>query len=197
MELLLATHNLHKVQEIQSMLTSSSLSVTIKTLADFPNLQEVDEDAPTLEGNAVKKAASAFERTGLLSLADDTGLECYYLELRPGVRSARYAGDHVTYSENNEKLLNALSGVPPRRRTARFRSVIAIVGKGIREVVEGKVEGVILEAPRGNNGFGYDPLFTPVGFKKSYAEMALQEKNEVSHRSIALRSAIEVLKKVI
>lgn len=192
MEILLATNNRHKVKEISHLLGSAQF--TVKSLNDFPNIPPTIEDQPTLEGNALKKAREAFKATRMLTLADDTGLECYYLELKPGVLSARYAGENATYADNNAKLLNALKGVPPRRRNAHFRSVVAIIGKGIEKIVEGKVEGDILESPRGTNGFGYDPLFVPRGSRKTYAEMTLEEKNKVSHRAMALLKAVEVLK---
>lgn len=191
MEILIATNNQHKVEEISHLL--SSLQFSVRSLDDFPNIPKTLEDEPTLEGNAMKKAREAFKTTGVLTLADDTGLECYYLELKPGVLSARYSGENATYAENNAKLLQALKGVPPRRRNARFRSVIAIVGSNIQKVVEGTMEGAIAEAPHGSNGFGYDPLFIPRGSKKTYAEMSLEEKNKVSHRAAALTKAVEVL----
>ncbi len=192
MQILIATHNRHKVEEMSSLLASHQF--TVKSLVDFPDLPKTIEDQPTLEGNALKKAREAFKATGLLSLADDTGLECYYLELKPGVVSARYSGEDATYAGNNIKLLNALKGVPPRRRNARFRTVVAIVGKNIQKVVEGRVEGAIAESPRGDGGFGYDPLFIPNGLKKTYAEMTMEEKNKISHRAMAVMNAIEVLK---
>ena len=192
MDILLATNNRHKVEEISSLLGAHGVSV--KSLIDYPDIPKTIEDQPTLEGNALKKAKEAFKATGLLSLADDTGLECYYLELKPGVVSARYSGENATYAENNVKLLHALKGVPPRRRNARFRTVVAIVGKGIQKMVEGKVEGDIAESPRGEGGFGYDPLFIPAGSRKTYAEMAMDEKNKISHRSMAVAKAVEVLK---
>jgi XTP/dITP diphosphohydrolase len=191
MDILLATNNRHKVEEIAGLLGSHGFSV--KSLADYPATPKTIEDQPTLEGNALKKAREAFKATGLLSLADDTGLECYYLELKPGVVSARYSGENATYAENNVKLLHALKGVPPRRRNARFRTVVAIVGKGVEKVVEGKVEGDIAESPRGTGGFGYDPLFIPGGSKKTYAEMTMDEKNKISHRSMAISKAVELL----
>jgi len=192
MEILIATNNRHKVEEISQLL--SSFQISVRSLNDFPKMPKTIEDEPTLEGNAIKKAREAFETLGILTLADDTGLECYYLELKPGVLSARYSGENATYEENNAKLLHALKGVPPRRRTARFRSVIAIVGNNIQQVVEGRMEGAIAEAPRGSNGFGYDPLFMPRGSKMTYAEMSLDEKNKVSHRAAALAKAVEVLR---
>lgn len=192
MEILIATNNRDKVDEISYLLSSSQFSV--KSLDDFPKIPKTVEDEPTLEANALKKARDAFKALGVLTLADDTGLECYYLELKPGVISARYSGENATYAENNAKLLQALKGVPPRRRNARFRSVVAIVGSNIQKVVEGTMEGAIAEVPRGSNGFGYDPLFIPRGSEKTYAEMTLEEKNRVSHRAAALTKAMEVLK---
>jgi len=193
-KLLLATNNQHKVEEIRRLL--AGLPFDVMSLRDISNITETDEDQPTLELNALKKAREAFHATGILSLADDTGLECYFLELQPGVRSARYAGENATYEENNKKLLWQLKGVPPRHRNARFRTVVAIVGKDIEKIFEGRVEGRILEAPRGTNGFGYDPLFLPNGHSKTYAEMTLEEKNQISHRAAALAQAIEFLKTV-
>jgi XTP/dITP diphosphohydrolase len=191
-QLLIATHNRHKIEEIAHLLSSESYE--IKNLDDVANAPVTVEDEPTLEGNALKKAREAYQATGILSLADDTGLEVYYLELEPGVYSARYSGEHATYADNNKKLLAALKGVPPRRRTARFRTAVAIVGKGIERTVEGSVEGTILESLRGTDGFGYDPLFVPAGHTKSYAEMGLDEKNTLSHRARALEAAVRVLK---
>ena len=192
-KILLATNNLHKIQEITNFL--SPLGYEIHSANDT-TIPKTIEDLPTLEGNALKKAREAFKATGILSLADDTGLEVYYLELQPGVYSARYAGENVSYADNNKKLLHELNGVPARRRNARFRTVIAIVGKNFEKTVEGIVEGTILESQRGANGFGYDPLFVPKGFSKTYAEMNLEEKNTLSHRARALQQAIEVLKKL-
>lgn len=192
MEILIATNNRHKVEEISHLL--SLLQFSVRSLNDFPHIPKTVEDEPTLEGNALKKAREAFKATGVLTFADDTGLECYYLELKPGVFSARYSGENATYADNNAKLLRALKGVPPRRRNARFRSVIAIVGSNIQKLVEGTMEGAIAEAPHGSNGFGYDPLFIPRGSKKTYAEMTLEEKSKVSHRAAALTKAVEVLR---
>lgn len=190
--LLLATNNKHKVEEIRHFL--AALPYDVRSLADIPNGPNTIEDLPTLEGNALKKAREAYLASGMLSLADDTGLEVFYLAMKPGVFSARYAGEQASYHDNCVKLRNAMLGVPPRRRKAQFRTVIAIVGKGIERTVEGRVEGIILEEPRGSQGFGYDPLFVPNGFSKSYAEMSIEEKNLLSHRARALEKAVEVLK---
>lgn len=190
----LATNNKHKIEEITKLL--SGLSFDILSLREVTNAPITHEDQPTIEGNALKKAREAFAATGILSLADDTGLECYYLALRPGVISARYAGDHVSYDDNNKKLLREMNGVPPRHRNARFRTVVAIVGKKIELLFEGTVEGRILESPKRRGGFGYDPLFVPKGHTRSYAEMTLEEKNQLSHRAEALKKASEFLRTV-
>lgn len=191
-QLLIATHNRHKKEEIASLLAREAYD--IRDLDDVSGAPATVEDQPTLEGNALKKAREAFASTGMLTLADDTGLEVYYLRLEPGVYSARYAGEDATYGDNNKKLLNALQGVPPRRRKARFRTVVAIVGTGIEQTVEGCVEGHILEHGHGITGFGYDPLFVPNGHTKTYAEMSLEEKNSLSHRAAAFRKTVDVLK---
>lgn len=191
-EILLATHNRYKAEELSALL--APLGVHVRSLNDFPQLQETVEDQPTLEGNALKKAREAFHATGILSLADDTGLEVFYLRLDPGVLSARYAGKNATYADNNKKLLREMLAVPKWRRGAQFRTIIALVGKGIEHTVEGKVEGTLLEEPRGSNGFGYDPVFVPNGQKKTYAEMTLEEKNTLSHRALALQKVLTVLK---
>jgi XTP/dITP diphosphohydrolase len=193
-KLLIATNNRHKVEEIKHLI--APLTFDILSLRDVHNAPVTDEDQPTLEGNALKKAREAFKASGLLTLADDTGLECYYLSLDPGVLSARYAGENVSYEDNNKKLLWAMKAVPTWRRGARFRTVVAIVGKNIEKVFEGKVEGKILENPRGTNGFGYDPLFVPDGYSKTYAELSIEEKNQLSHRAEAMKKAVEFLKTV-
>jgi XTP/dITP diphosphohydrolase len=192
-KILLATNNKHKIEEMTTIL--APLGFEIHSANDTP-IPKTVEDKPTLEGNALKKAREAFHATGLLSLADDTGLEVYYLGLQPGVFSARYAGEDVSYTENNKKLLRELNGVPERRRNARFRTVIGIVGKDFEQTVEGMVEGTILESFRGSQGFGYDPLFMPKGFSKTYAEMSMDEKNSLSHRGRALQKAVEVLRQL-
>ncbi|MBN1447769.1 MAG: RdgB/HAM1 family non-canonical purine NTP pyrophosphatase [Bacteroidetes bacterium] len=184
--LVLATRNPHKAEEIRAML--ADLNITVKDMRDFPNCPEVTEDGRTLEENALKKALEVHRCTGLPVIADDTGLEVYYLLGEPGVRSARYAGENATYEENNKALLNRLTQVPARKRQARFRCVVAFVAKGVEELFEGKVEGSILLKPRGDNGFGYDPIFRPDGDARSYAELTADEKNAFSHRARAIAS---------
>ncbi len=191
--LVLATRNPHKVAEVRAIL--SVLDLDIRELPD--QCSPVDETGATLEANALLKARAAFECSGLPSVADDTGLEVYYLLGEPGVRSARYAGENATYDDNVRKLLWAMRGVPERRRYARFRTVVAYVDDRQEITLEGKVEGKILEQPRGVNGFGYDPVFRPVGSSKSYAEMSEDEKNSVSHRAAALRKLMDFLRTMI
>jgi len=192
-QLVLATNNEHKIREIRSLL--KNLSVELLILRDIPNLPPLVEDGATFEENAVKKATAVFQHTGLPTLADDSGIEIFYLNMQPGVHSARYAGINATDEQNNEKLLQAMRGVAPRRRRAQFRSVIALVDKGVREITEGIFSGTLAEAPRGSNGFGYDPLFIPDGLSRTSAELTDEEKNAISHRGQSLRKMIEVLQK--
>lgn len=182
--LVIATRNPHKTAEIRAML--DGLPVTIKDMSDFPDCPDVVEDGRTLEENALKKALEIHRCTGLPVIADDTGLEVYYLLGEPGVRSARYAGEDATYDDNNHKLLGRMRQVPARKRDARFRCVVAFVANGVEELFEGKVEGHILLAPRGGNGFGYDPIFRPDGYDRSFAELSADEKNAISHRARAI-----------
>lgn len=186
--LVLATRNLHKVSEMSALL--DGLPLEVLSCRDVPGVPDVVEDAPTLEGNAIKKAAAVSAATGHAALADDTGLEVEFLGGAPGVLSARYAGEDASYEDNNRKLLAALDGVPAAQRCAVFRCVaaLAVPGLGVR-TVEGRTEGTILELPRGDAGFGYDPLFLPAGHARTYAEMPADEKNLVSHRGKAMRAA--------
>jgi XTP/dITP diphosphohydrolase len=184
-QLVLATHNKHKSEEFATLL--SGLDVEVLTLDRFPSIGDVIEDADTLEGNAEKKAVAIFQATGLPSLADDSGLEVFYLGGEPGVYSSRYSGPGATYASNCRKLLDSLRGVPPRRRGARFRcSLYFLAPNGVRHTVEGECKGVIIESPRGTNGFGYDPIFLPEGFERTLAEMSSEEKNSLSHRARAV-----------
>jgi XTP/dITP diphosphohydrolase len=182
--LVLATRNPHKIQEIKAIV--EDLGLEILTTADFATIPPLHEDGSTLEENALKKARTVFQATNLPTLADDSGLEVFYLAKRPGVLSARYAGPQATYNDNNKKLLNELKGVPPRRRNAQFRCLIAFVTENGEQAVEGVTEGKIIEAPRGSSGFGYDPIFQPKGYQQTYAEMPSELKNKISHRAKAL-----------
>jgi len=194
--LVLATRNPHKVRELSDLL--SEIGIAVLSSRDFPDLPDVEEDGRTLEENAIKKAVSVADATGLPSLADDTGLEVEALDGAPGVVSARYAGPDATYEDNNRKLLSALAGVPLARRRASFRCVVALAvpGEPIR-TVEGRTEGVVLEEPRGQGGFGYDPVFLPDGRARTYAEMSASEKNTASHRGKAVRSAAKLVREAL
>jgi XTP/dITP diphosphohydrolase len=192
MKLVLATRNRHKVAELSRML--ADLGLELLSCRDFPDLPEVVEDGATLRENAVKKALEVSRATGVAALADDTGLEVEKLGGAPGVFSARYAGPDATYDDNNRKLLKELAGVPASGRRATFRCVVALVVPGQDAVTaEGRTGGTILDRPRGQGGFGYDPVFLPDGHELTYAEMAGGEKNAVSHRGKALRAARELL----
>lgn len=185
----LASANKGKLQELQQMLGDS---VNVVSAADMGVIMP-EETSETFAGNAALKSAAAFEQTGHISLADDSGLEVDALDGRPGVHSARYAGDRATDPENNAKLLQELNDVPEGLRSARFQSAIAIsVGSSDPLIFEGAVEGTIGFEEVGTNGFGYDPLFRlPNG--RSFAEMSSEEKNPISHRGLAVKKAIPVL----
>jgi len=186
MKLLLATRNKHKMEEIASIFQIEDLE--LETLADHPELPEVVEDRETFEGNSVKKATELARLSGIAAMADDSGLEVDALDGAPGVYSARYSGTHGDDSANNRKLLRKLEG--EANRTARFRCVISLANPdGNCESVEGVCEGQIAIEPSGSNGFGYDPVFMPTGWEKTFAEMDSQDKNAISHRAKALEKA--------
>ena len=164
--------------------------------ADVGIFESVEETGETFEENARLKAVALFQKSGLLTLADDSGLEVDALGGEPGVRSARYAGENATDSQRVEFLLSKLQGVPSEKRTARFRCVIAIAGPGEAvEVVSGECPGVIALEPSGGNGFGYDPVFYLPELGKTMAELSSSEKHRISHRGRAARKAAEILKK--
>lgn len=189
--LVIATRNAGKVKEIKLLL--DELPVEVMTPYDFPGAPEVEEDAPTLAGNAVKKAVALFRHTGLPALADDTGLEVDALDGAPGVRSARYAGEACDDAANRRLLLRALEGVVARG--ARFRTVMALArNEADIRMFEGRCEGVIVEEERGTGGFGYDAVFQPVGENRTFAELTNTEKNAISHRGAALRRVVAHLK---
>ena len=190
----LATRNQHKVQEIRALL--GDLAITFLSLSDFPDLPDVVEDGSTCEENAVKKARETAAGTGHWALAVDTGLEVDALDGRPGAFAARYAGEHATYADNCEKLLKELKDIPVEQRGARFFTVIALSDpEGQTEVVQGELQGQITEQFYGSQGFGYDPVFYMPKAHKTLAEMTLAEKNEISHRGLALRLAKDMLKR--
>jgi XTP/dITP diphosphohydrolase len=183
MKIVLATRNRHKVDEIRAILNVPGLELTCA--ADFPNAPDVVEDGDTFKANAIKKAVALARATGLPSLADDSGLEVDALGGAPGVRSARYAGEPSNDKANVRKLLTELSGSTHRR--ARFQCVLALADpSGGVKTVEGACAGVIAPVERGHQGFGYDPVFVPDGFKETFAEMEPAQKNRLSHRARAL-----------
>lgn len=183
-QLLLATRNKDKIGELRSLF--ADINVELLTVDQFPHIGEVEEDQDSLEANAVKKAREVSKAAGLPSLADDSGLEVFYLNNAPGVYSSRYAGANATYADNCKKLLENLRGVPPRRRAAQFRCVLTLAVPGHPEKsVEGVCPGTIAESPRGGNGFGYDPIFVPNGYRQTLAELDSSLKNTLSHRAKA------------
>lgn len=187
--LFLASGNPHKIEELQQVL--KPLGFTLTSTQDIRNAFEVEEDQDTLEGNALKKARSWFKETGILTMADDTGLEVEALNGEPGVYSARYAGENATYDENVEKLLNELNGV--KNRTAQFRTVIALVSDSEEHLFEGSCSGEIIDERRGTKGFGYDPVFKPAGYDQTFAELDTDKKNRISHRGEAVRKLVQFL----
>ncbi len=192
--LLLATRNADKIVEITEALRG--LDLELVSAASFAEIPEVEEDQPDLAGNAIKKAVTLARLTGMTALADDTGLEVDALNGAPGVFSSRYSGPNATYASNVQKLLRDLQGIEDGHRTARFRCVIAIARGEQISTVEGVCEGVILEAPRGCDGFGYDPVFLIPDLRKTFAELSVAEKNFISHRGQALRKARVVLEDI-
>jgi XTP/dITP diphosphohydrolase len=183
-KLILATNNRHKIAELAALLEGAG--VTILTKADFPDFPEIEETADTLAENALEKSRAIFRKYGIPAVADDSGLEVDSLRGAPGVYSARYAGEGCTFADNNRKLLNELEGVPMERRRARFITVIAVTYADGEICLEGDVHGYIATEPRGDNGFGYDPVFVYQPLGKTFAEMGSETKNAVSHRAVAL-----------
>jgi XTP/dITP diphosphohydrolase len=183
-KLILATNNRHKIAELTALLEGAG--VTILTKADFPDFPEIEESADTLVENALEKSRAIFRKYGIPAVADDTGLEVEYLGGAPGVYSARYAGEGCTFADNNRKLLRELEGVRAESRSARFVTVIAVTYAGGEICLEGDVPGYIATEPRGDSGFGYDPIFVYQPLGKTFAEMGPETKNAVSHRAVAL-----------
>ena len=196
-KLLIASSNRGKIEEIKKII--SDLPFNITGMGKYPELKKVNEDGDSFTANALKKARQRADETGLLTLADDSGLEVEYLEGKPGIYSARFAGPDASDKDNNRELLQLLKGVPPDKRRARFKCVIAIVDPLFKRefTVDGICEGRILKEPRGSNGFGYDPLLFIPQFGKTMAELTMAEKNKISHRANALARAKNVLSKKI
>jgi XTP/dITP diphosphohydrolase len=191
-ELIFATNNQHKITEIQSLISDK---IVLESLMDIGCTEDIPETADTLEGNALLKARFVFDNYGKNCFADDTGLEIEALDGRPGVYSARYATDGHNFEANINKVLFELSGL--QNRKARFRTVIALILDGSVHYFEGIINGEIISERRGSQGFGYDPVFLPDGYKLTFAEMPLIEKNKISHRARAVRKLVDFLKSEI
>lgn len=188
MKLVFATQNPNKVKEIQNQLTDN---IELLSLADLGHSDDLEETQITLEGNAWQKARFVFEKFGKNCFADDTGLEVEALNNEPGVYSARYAGAEKSFEANMDKVLEQLKGKTNRK--ARFRTVIALILDGKEYEFEGICEGEITEDKRGDEGFGYDPIFQPKGYEQTFAQMDINEKNKISHRGIAVKKLINFL----
>lgn len=188
MDLVFATNNLNKLTEIQNLVGNQ---FKILSLSDIDCYDDIPETGDTLSANALQKARYVFERYQINCFADDTGLEVESLDGAPGVYSARYAGPERSAENNMKKVLDELKGSP--HRDACFKTVIALIIGGQETLFEGRVDGQLLEQTRGHEGFGYDPIFQPKGYDKTFAEMPLQEKNKISHRSRAVKKLITFL----
>jgi XTP/dITP diphosphohydrolase len=184
MNILLATNNKHKIQEIKSILSINNIKLF--TLSDLALEIEVEEDKDTLEGNSVKKALDIFRVAKIPTVADDTGLFVPAINNEPGVFSSRYAGESASYDDNCRKLLTRMNEIDDNNRNAYFKTVVCfLIEENKHYLFEGIMKGRIIREQRGMNGFGYDPLFVPEGFDKTYAEMTEDEKNSISHRGKA------------
>nr|WP_307211080.1 RdgB/HAM1 family non-canonical purine NTP pyrophosphatase [Chryseobacterium lathyri] len=188
MELLVATHNEHKKEEIQQILENS---FTVKSLTDYNIHEEIVEDGDSFNANALIKAKYCFEKTGIPSLGDDSGLAVEALDGRPGIFSARYAGDH-DFAKNIEKVLSELEG--QENRKAYFITVLCYYDENGARYFEGRVHGNLLTENKGHKGFGYDPVFVPEGYDRTFAEMNPEDKNRISHRKQALDLFLDFLK---
>ena len=197
-EMILATRNEGKRRELIALLEELSIPVKVLSLREFPDAPHVIEDGATFYDNAVKKAQEIMEFTGLMTLADDSGLEVDALGGAPGVFSSRFSGEDATDETNRIKLLEALKGVPEQARTARFRCVVALSDpNGGIVTADGVCEGRIGYEPKGDGGFGYDPIFVLPEFGKTFSELPEEVKNKISHRSNAMRALFRKYRKIV
>lgn len=181
-----ASRNKHKIEEIEAITKKYGMSIISRDDAGVPKV-EIEEDGETFEENSYKKAYEIMKMCGKTTIADDSGLMVDYLGGAPGVYSARFAGEDGNDEKNNEKLIHLLEDVPYKERRAKFVSVITMVfPDGETLVARGECHGHVIDAPVGENGFGYDPLFVPDGFQRTFAQLSPEEKNEISHRAKAL-----------
>ncbi len=188
-----ASSNPHKIKEIQAIMTKYGMKVISRDDAGVPPF-EIKEDGETFEENSYKKASAIMQATGKTTIADDSGLMVEYLGGAPGVYSARFAGEECNDQKNNEKLLTLLKNQVGDDRKAKFVSVITLIfPDGETLVARGECEGRIIGAPTGENGFGYDPLFVPAGYDRTFAQLTEEEKNAISHRAKALAKLEELM----
>ena len=192
MKVVIATHNRDKMKEIQGAIRD--LGWEVISLYDFPDIRKIEENGKTLEENALIKAREVFEKTGLPTISDDTGLEVDALDGAPGVYTARYAGEDCSYSDNVNKMLKEMSKVPMPNRGALFKTVMVFKDENTELIVEGVVKGKISRESRGDDGFGYDPIFYVTEYDKTFAEMTMSEKNKISHRGNAINNLINSIK---
>ena len=192
MKVVIATHNRDKMKEIQGAI--SELGWEVISLYDFPEIREIEENGKTLEENALIKAREVFKETGLPTISDDTGLEVDALDGAPGVYTARYAGEDCSYSDNVNKMLKEMSKVPMPNRGAFFKTVMVFKDENKELIVDGVVKGKISRESKGEDGFGYDPIFYVTEYDKTFAEMTMSEKNKISHRGNAINNLINSIK---
>ena len=192
MKVVIATHNRDKMKEIQGAI--SELGWEVISLYDFPEIAEIEENGKTLEENALIKAREVFKETGLPTISDDTGLEVDALDGAPGVYTARYAGEDCSYSDNVNKMLKEMSKVPMPNRGAFFKTVMVFKDENKELIVDGVVKGKISRESRGDDGFGYDPIFYVTEYDKTFAEMTMSEKSKISHRGNAINNLINSIK---
>ncbi|MEW6097353.1 MAG: XTP/dITP diphosphatase [bacterium] len=192
MEILIASKNKGKIEEIKKIL--SDLEIKFLSLDDYSSLPTIIENGHTFEENAIKKARIISKLTGKVTLSEDSGLEVDYLDGAPGVKSARFGGDGLADTDRNQKLLDLLKEVPLSKRSARFKCVVAVaIPNGEVNTVSGKCEGKISLVAKGNQGFGYDPIFIPDGYDETFGELGIEIKNKISHRCEAFLKAKKIL----
>jgi XTP/dITP diphosphohydrolase len=197
MRVVLATQNAHKLVEMRRILDEAGLDIELVGTDQFPDLTDVVENGSTFAANALLKARSVCAETGLPAIADDSGLSVDALNGMPGIFSARWSGSHGDDLANLNLLLGQLTDVPDARRGAAFHCAAAIVlPDGTERLVEGTIDGTLIREPRGTNGFGYDPIFVPLGESRTTAEMSAEEKDAISHRGRAMRALVPVLREL-
>ena len=190
-KLIFATNNQHKLEEVIHLIKDNYKILSLKDINCF---EEIPETSDTIKGNASQKSHYIFDKFVIDCFADDTGLEIESLDGRPGVYSARYAGEEHNFEKNMNKVLAEMDGITNRK--ARFKTVISLILNGKENFFEGIIKGIILTEKRGQEGFGYDPIFQPIGYNLAFAEMPLEEKNKISHRAIAIKNLVNYLNEI-